>query len=477
MKRTAIIGGGIAGLSAAYYLEKARRSGAEIEWVLFEKSNRLGGVIKTEHRDGFVLEAGPDSFLTIKPDGAQLCRDLGIGDQLISSNDAERKTYILVKGRLVAMPDGLQFMVPTRVWPMVTTPLFSWGTKLGMAAEFIGLRSAARLGQNEDESVAAFVQRHFGRQMVERVAEPLLAGVYGGNADNLSVRAVLPRFVEMEREHGSLVRAALHALRQTQSKTVKGNSARTVPSPQPLFTSLRGGVQQMIDALLSQLRAGSLRLQQEVISLVRTGSQWQVTPDGERFDSVVLAVPAQASAALIEPIQPKLASFLGKISYTSSAAVALAYDRVDLPPGHGILVPASEGRTMLACTFVHKKFPHRAPEGAALLRCFISSARVPNLLDYSDEELQAILQKELKEILGISAAPRFVRVFRWACAMPQYQTGHLERVAEMERLLQEVPGVHIAGNSFYGIGIPDCIRSARKAVDAITSSVLQPAAV
>ena len=477
MKRTAIIGGGIAGLSAAFYLEKARRSGAEIEWTLFERSNRLGGVIKTEHRDGFVLEAGPDSFLTIKPDGAQLCRDLGIGDQLIGSNDAERKTYILVKDRLVPMPDGLQFMVPTRVWPMVTTPLFSWRAKLGMAAEFLGLRGAGRQCQHEDESVADFVQRHFGRQMVERVAEPLLAGVYGGNADNLSVHAVLPRFVEMEREHGSLVRASLHSLRQTQKKAAKGNGTGTGAHPQPLFTSLRNGVQQMVDALVSQLPEGSLRLDQERISLRRAGSQWQVNTAGEKFDAVVLAVPAQASAALVEPIQPKLAPLLRKISYTSSAAVVLAYDRADLPPGHGILVPASEGRTMLACTFVHNKFQHRAPEGAALLRCFISSARVPNLSDYSDEVLQTMMQNELKEILGLSSTPRFIRVFRWACALPQYQTGHLERVAEMETLLHELPGLHIAGNSLYGIGIPDCIRSARKAVDEITSSVLQPAAV
>lgn len=468
MKRTAIIGGGIAGLSAAYYLEKARQSGADIEWTLFEKSNRLGGVIKTEDRDGFVLEAGPDSFLSIKPDGAQLCRDLGIGDQLISSNDVERKTYILVRGRLLPIPDGLQFMVPTRVWPMVTTPLFSWGTKLRMAGEFLKLSGAQ--GQDEDESVANFVRRHFGRQMVERVAEPLLAGVYGGNADNLSVRAVLPRFVEMEREHGSLVQATLRARRQTPR-----NNAGKEEGPQPLFTSLRNGAQQMVDALVSQLPPASLRLGQERTSLQRAGDRWQF--GGGSFDSVVLAVPAQSSAVLLEPIQPKLASLLKRISYTSSAAVALAYDHANLPPGHGFLVPASEGRTMLACTFVHKKFPYRAPQGAALLRCFISSARVPELLNYSDEALQAIVQKELKDILGLSAAPRFVRVFRWTCALPQYETGHLERVAEMEKLLQELPGIHIAGNSFYGIGIPDCIRSARRAVEAITSSALQPASV
>src|SRR5258708_7769754 len=227
MKRIAIIGGGIAGLSAAFYLEKARRSGTDLEWALFEKSDRLGGVIQTERRDGYVLEAGPDSFLTAKPDARLLCQDLGIAGQLISSNDFQRKTYILVKGRLVPIPDGLEFMVPTRVWPMAATQLFSFATKVRMAAELFSHTEARK----EDESVAGFVRRHFGQEMVDRMADPLLSGVYGGSAEHLSVRAVLPRFVAMEREHGSLVRATLQARKaRTQSN-----------SSQPLFTSLKNG--------------------------------------------------------------------------------------------------------------------------------------------------------------------------------------------------------------------------------------------
>jgi oxygen-dependent protoporphyrinogen oxidase len=473
MKRIAIIGGGIAGLSAAHFLEKARRerNGAtDLAWTLFEKSDRLGGVIKTERRDGYVLEAGPDSFLTMKPDGAQLCRDLGIGDQLIGSNDAERKTYILVRGRLVPIPEGLEFMVPTRVAPMAATPLFSLGTKLRMAKEWF----ASSNPQNEDESVGDFVRRHFGEQMVERVAEPLLAGVYGGDADRLSVRAVLPRFVEMERAHGSLVRATLRARKQR---------VNTGAQPQPLFTSLKCGMQQMVDALVARLPADSLRLRQQEIRLLQMKNGWQVA--GEEFDAVLLAAPATVSASLLQSLQPKLAGLLGKIHYTSSAAVALAYDQADLPPGHGFLVPRveapraeaprTEGRKMLACTFVHKKFPHRAPEGSALLRCFISSSRVPDLISHSDDRLQEIAQEELRDILGLSRQPRFARVFRWECALPQYETGHLERVAEAEKLLAELPEIQIVGNSFYGIGIPDCIRSARLAVERITSAAFEPA--
>jgi oxygen-dependent protoporphyrinogen oxidase len=464
MKRVAIIGGGIAGLSAAFYLEKGRRAGTALAWTLFEKSGHLGGVIQTERREGYVLEAGPDSFLTAKPDGAQLCRDLGIDDQLISSNDAERKTYILVRGRLIPIPDGLQFMVPTRVWAMMTTPLFSWRSKLRMAAELFSLTGI----QHPDESVAEFVRRHFGQEMVERVAEPLLAGIYGGDAANLSVRAVLPRFVEMEREHRSLVQATLRA--RNQSRGVNSQ-------PQSLFTSLKDGMQQMVDALVAQLPSNSLRLHQQGISLRRVGDGWllESADSSETYDSVLLAVPAPAAAALLQSVQPRIASLLEKIKYTSSAAVALAYDHADLPRGHGFLVPRAEERQMLACTFVHKKFPHRAPEGSALLRCFISSSRVPGLLGYSDGAIEETVLRELKEILGLSVKPRFTRVFRWESALPQYETGHLDRVAEMEKMLAELPGVHVVGNSFHGIGIPDCIRSARLAVERVTSSVLQPA--
>jgi oxygen-dependent protoporphyrinogen oxidase len=469
MKQIAIIGGGIAGLSAAFFLEKARRAGADLQWTLFEKSGRLGGVIQTERRDGFVIEAGPDSFLSAKPDGARLCHDLGIGDQLISSNDADRKTYILVKGKLVPIPQGLEFMVPTRVWPMAATPLFSFKTKLRMAAE---LFSSARK-EAADESVGDFVRRHFGQEMVDRVAEPLLAGVYGGNAEHLSIRAVLPRFAEMEREHGSLVRATLKAKAQFKSKAPAG------AKPQPLFTSLKNGMQQMVEALVAALPQASIRLRQQNVSLRPANDDWQVDSAGtrEKFQAVLLAVPAPSAAALLRQVHPALIAGLGKIEYTSSAAVALAYNEATLPPGHGFLVPRSEGRKMMACTFVHKKFPHRAPEGMKLLRCFFSSSRMPDLLTHSEEDLQQIARQELKEILGLNAEPRFARTFRWDRAMAQYETGHLDRVAEMEKTIAAMPGFHIIGNSFHGIGVPDCIKSARLAVEQITSGVSQPAAV
>jgi oxygen-dependent protoporphyrinogen oxidase len=469
MKRIAIIGGGIAGLSAAFYLEKARRAGADLQWTLFEKSDRLGGVIRTEHRDGFVMEAGPDSYLAAKPEATFLCQELGLNHELIWSNDEGRKTYIVVKGKLISVPQGLEFMVPTRVWPMATTPLFSFSTKLRMAAE---LFSSARKN-DADESVGDFVRRHFGQEMVDRVAEPLLAGVYGGNVEELSVRAVLPRFAEMERQHGSLVRATLRAKAQPKA------NAHRHPQNKALFSSLKNGMEQLVGALLGALPQLSIRLEQQEISVRQVNDDWQVESNGvqERFQAVLLAVPAPVAAGLLRQFDPKLIEGLARIQYTSSAAVALAYEDVDLPPGHGFLVPRSERRKIMACTFVHKKFNHRVPEGKKMLRCFFSSSRMPDLLTHSEEALQQIARQELKEILGVNAEPIFARTFMWDRAMAQYETGHLDRVAEMEKMIAAMPGFHIIGNSFHGIGVPDCIKSARQAVEQITSAVSQPAVV
>ncbi len=461
MKRIAIIGGGIAGISAAYYLEKARQNGATLEWTLYEKSGRLGGVLRTEYRDGYVLEAGPDSFLTEKPEASQLCRELGLGDDLISSNDFQRKTYILVKNRLVVIPDGLQFMVPTRLLPMVTTPLFSVGAKLRMATEWFRRPNGNYAGcESADESVAAFVRRHFGQEMVDRVAEPMLSGVFGGDAERLSVQAVLARFVTMEREHGSLVRASL--------KRRKASSGAT---PAPLFTSLRKGIQELVDALLHRLPKEYLQVGSAVTLLQRMAQGWQVEASGitKVYDAVLLAVPAPVAAGLLSTVEPEIARHLARIQYTSSVAVALAYSKAQLPPGFGFLIPRSGGRKMMACTFVHNKFSSRAPEGAALLRCFFSNSRVPELLDYSDDELESFARRELKEILGLDADPRFSCVFRWNQGLPQYETGHLERAADIEARLAKSPGLHLIGNSLYGVGIPDCVKSARLAAEKISS--------
>src|ERR1700680_1921139 len=452
MKRIAIIGGGISGLSAAFALERHRRAGASVEYVLFESSPRLGGVLVTERVDGCLVEAGPDSFLTEKPWASDLCREVGLGDQLIGSNDADRKTYILVNGRLALIPDGLMFMVPTKIMPTVMSPLFSIGTKLRMAREWFHPPRKA----DADETVAAFVERHYGSEMVDRLADPLLAGVYGGEAAQLSVRAVLPRFAEMEATHGSLGRAML-AARKKMALAAKAPA-------RPLFTSLKDGMQQLVDAVVCRLPASALHCNRPVQGIHSRDGCWVVSAGHtlEQFDGVIIATPAQAAAELLRMVSEDLASELGGIPYTSSLTVNLGYDRgvrPALPPGFGFLVPRSEGKRMLAATFVHNKFPHRAPEYRALLRCFIGGAHNEEILQAPDEEVVRIIRRELGEIIELTADPLFTRVYRWRGAMAQYGVGHLERLQRIEKLLQELPGLTLAGNAYRGIGVPDCVRS------------------
>lgn len=456
MKRIAVIGGGISGLAAAYELEKQRNTGAELEFVVFEAGARLGGVIRTERVDDLVIEAGPDSFLTEKSWAADLCRELGLGDQLISSNDSARRTYILVKGRLVPLPDGLMFMVPTSIWPIFLSRLFSWPTKLRMIREW----SYRASSDAAESTVADFVERHYGRQMVERLADPLLAGVYGGSADELSVTSVLPRFAEIEAKQGSLSKAMASA-RKSQ------------PAAQlPIFTSLKNGMQQMTDALAARIPKPTCQLNTSV-ELVRPESgKWLVVVQErtQEFDAVILAVPAYAAAKLLQSSVPQLSSELDQVRYSSSVTVAMSYDekvRASLPAGFGFLVPRSERKRVLACTFVHQKFADLAPESRALIRCFLGGSRDEEVLRLSDQQIERIVYRELQEILGIRAKPLFVRIYRWPKTMAQYVVGHKARVEAIRQLMSGMRGLALAGNAFSGIGIPDCITSGREAAAKI----------
>jgi len=465
MTRIAIIGGGISGLSAAFAIEESRRAGADVDYRLYEASPRLGGVLRTEHIDGCVVEAGPDSFVTEKSWAADLARSLGIGDQLIGSNDADRKTYILTRGRLVEMPDGLMFMVPTKILPTGLSPLFSWKTKLRMTQELFHPPRAV----DHDESVSAFVERHYGAEMVDRLADPLLSGVYGGEAANLSVRAVLPRFAEMERTHGSLGRAMLAARKKMRSGPRK-------PAP-PLFTSLRNGMQHLTETVVSRLTASSLIVNAPVEAIRAEAGGWLVSAglQSDQFDAVIVALPGRAAAQVLRMQSPDLSAELGAIEYSSSITVGMAYDhqvRQSLPPGFGFLVPRSERKRLLAATFVHNKFPHRAPEDRALLRCFFAGANAENVWSLSNDQIVAIVREELHQILGpqihgLQREPLFARVYKWKSAMAQYSVGHLERLERIERLRRQLPGLALAGNSYRGIGVPDCVRSGRDAAKAL----------
>ena len=460
MKHIAIIGGGISGLAAAFTLEGQRRAGAPVEYALFESSPRFGGVIATERVENFLVEAGPDSCLTEKPWAADLCRKLGLTDQLIGSNDAQRKTYILVNNKLVTLPDGLMFMVPTKFMPTILSPLFSLRTKLQMAREWFHTSNQG----SADETVAAFVERHYGGEMVERLADPLLSGIYGGEASQLSMRAVLPRFLEMEAKYGSLGRAMLAA----RNKAAQ-DSAR------PLFTSLKDGMQVMVDTLVARLSSSVLHLNRPVQSMRPKENGWLVSAadEGYRFDAVIVATPAHAAATLLQDASHELASELRAIPYSSSVTVTLAYDekvRAMLPPGFGFLVPHCEGKRLLTATFVHNKFSHRAPSDRALIRCFLGGSRDQQILQSSDEEIVRIVREELQQILSLVAEPLFTRVYKWSAAMAQYTVGHLERVDRIRHLSESLPSLAMAGNGYRGIGVPDCVRSGVEAATGLTGN-------
>lgn len=464
MKRIAILGGGISGLAAAFALEELRRSGSDLEYVLYEASTRLGGVLRTEEIDGCLVEAGPDSFITEKPWATDLCRSLGLSDQLIGSNDADRKTYILTNGRLVEIPDGLMFMVPTKILPTGLSPLFSWKAKLRMARELFHPPRAV----DHDESVAAFVERHYGSEMVDRLADPLLSGVYGGEAANLSVRAVLPRFAEMERTHGSLGRAMLAARKKMAVGPRK-------PAP-PLFTSLKNGMQYMAESVVTRLTPSALVVNTSVQAIqAGEGEGWVVSAgmQSDRFDRVIIALPAPAAAQVLRLASRELSAELAAIQYSSSITVGLGYDRAvreSLPPGFGFLVPRSEGKKLLAATFVHNKFPHRAPEDRALLRCFFAARNAEDVWALTDGQIVQLVREELQQILGLRAEPLFARVYKWRSAMAQYGVGHLDRLDRIESLRKQLPGLALAGNAYRGIGVPDCVRSGREAAKQVVET-------
>jgi oxygen-dependent protoporphyrinogen oxidase len=461
MKKIAIIGGGITGLSAAFYLEKERAAGKALEYRLFETSSRLGGSIYSERVDGCLVEAGPDSFLSEKPAAAVLCKELGIDGDLIGSNDHLRKTYIVVNGRLIEMPDGLMFMVPTKILPTALTPLFSWGTKIRMARELFHPPRP----MEKDETVAEMVERHFGPEVVDRLADPLLAGVYGGDSASLSARAVLPRFVEMEEKYGSLSRAMLAARKRMREMT------KNAP-PRPLFTSLKNGMQELVDSVVARLTAEWIRTGVRVDAVARTEQGWKVASDRgeEQFDAVIFATQANVAGKLLAQVDAQLGEDLAATQYSSSATCVLSYAMADLaklPPGFGFLVPRTEKRRMRACTFVHNKFSFRAPSEKGLLRCFLGGAKESATVDLNDKEITSTVLRELGEILRLKAEPRFVRIYRWRGAMAQYTPGHLARVARVEKAVRKIPGLAIGGNAFHGIGVPDCIRMGKEAAEKV----------
>lgn len=493
MKRVAIIGGGISGLTAAYELELARKRGAAIDWHLYEASNRLGGIIETTRHttpEGeFILEGGPDGWVSEKPWARELAIELGLESELIYSNDATRRTYILINGKLQPIPDRMRMMVPEDLSALDNSPLFSASAKQAYANELTRADELKAQAPVHDESVADFVRRHFGDEVLNTLAAPLLSGVFGGDVHKLSVRAVMPQFVAMEREHGSLITALQSKLKQNTH------------APQPIFTSLKAGMASLTEALSAELPVERITFGREAVALehhsgtLRLVNQWSVftsafkgvyddqsdwTPD--RFDSVLICTPAKATRSLLHllPHRVPKPSGIGDSLLPSSASSAVltafgwpaeAARSFTIPSGFGFLIPeeSESGEQLLACTFVDQKFPHRAPEGARVMRAFFGGKSAEALATRSDKGIAVCALEELRAILGPIPDPSFHTVRRWPRSLPQYEVGHLERIAELERLVAQVPNLHLLGNSYRGVGIPDLIRDARATARAIAS--------
>jgi oxygen-dependent protoporphyrinogen oxidase len=445
-QHVAIIGGGISGLSAAYDLARAG-----IPHTLFEKNPRLGGVIETRTQDGCLLECGPDSFITAKPEVTALIKELGLEGELIGSNDFQRTTHILKHGKLVPLPEGVMMIVPTKVMPMVKSNLLGWGTKIGMGFELL-----RRPKKYPDRSVAAFVIDHFGQETLDYLAEPLLSGVYGGDPRDLSVNSVLPRFVDMENKTGSLGRAAMSAKRPP---SIPGNS---------LFKTLASGLGTLIETLATYADVRHEKIE----AIERRANAFAVRGAGDWIEAsnVIVATPAPAASTLLSKVDAPLAKLLGEIPYSSSAIVSLILDESKFDgqrAGFGFLVPKRERDRLAACTFVATKFPHRAPDDRILLRCFFGGTGDEAILSENDDSLVTIAREELRRILGLTAAPLFSMVSRWPKSMAQYNVGHSVRIAEIKKRTEAIPGLYLAGNAYDGIGIPDCVRTGRQAAAKI----------
>lgn len=470
--RLAVVGGGITGLSAAHRLvELAERSGIRVRLSLFEKSLRPGGVFGSEMVGDFLIERGADSFITNKPAGVDLCRRLGLEDELITTDARYRRSLILYRGRPVPTPVGFNLLAPARIGPMLTTPLLSWSGKFRMLQE----RFVPRRRSDEDESLADFVRRRFGPEFLERIVQPMVGGIYTSDPEKLSLKATLPRFPEMERRYGSLIKGMMKQAKAPQAASSEQSASG---ARYGLFVSLKKGMQQLIDALEQRISAYTFRRHgPEVTGIRRDGSHWFVaTVDGQEqeFDGVVLAVSAPVAARLMQNVDSEVANSLKGFEYASSAIVVSGHNLSDSRhplDAFGLVVPHCERRRILATSFLSRKFPDRAPEGKVILRTFVGGAMQPEEFEQSDEEMVKTVLGELKSIFGLSGTPDFAVVNRYPRGMPQFHVGHLDRVTRLEAELQTVSGLKLAGNYFYGVGLPDCIQSGEQAAESLWEQV------
>lgn len=464
--RIVVLGAGVSGLAAAHRLaELSRSEGRALDLTVLEASSRAGGLIRTRREDGFLWEEGPDSFLTEKPWALDLCRRAGLESELLPTRPEFQRSFVARRGRLYPVPEGFYLLAPSRLTPFALSPIFSWAGKLRMLMDLFIPSGAA----GSDESLAAFVRRRLGREALERMAQPMAAGIYTADPETLSLRATFPRFLEMEARHGGVIRALMAARREKKGLPHAGTSGPRYG----LFVTLKQGLSSLVESLTARLPAGALRLGASASGLRREGGLWHIRVGDQEIaaEGLCVATPAPRAASLLREVDAPLAAALDEIPQASSATLHLAYDRAQVRhplDGFGFVVPAAERRSLIGCSFTSVKFAGRAPEGRVILRAFVGPGHA---LEMDDAGLTASVRRDVEELLGIRGEPRIQSLRRHPDSMPQYTLGHLDRVARLEGRVRELPGLALAGNATRGVGLPDCVRSGEAAAEALWSSV------
>lgn len=466
--RFIVVGGGIAGLAAAHRLAReVKKLNVPSEVLLFEGSPRVGGCISTYNLDDTILELGPDSFITEKPAGIELCKELGIENRLIQTDKKNRRTFVAHNQKLYPLPEGFLMMAPTKMLPMLASPLFSWDAKLRMMQEIF----IAPAAPDVDESLAQFVNRRLGREVLDRVVQPLVGGIYTSDPDKLSIKAALPRMVQLEQQYGSLIKG-LSATAGKQNGDESG-------ARYGMFVSFDEGMNVLVNQLVSSLPQGTIQTHSLVskVRRVKDSKAWEVEfYDGKKMeaDGVVIATSSYHASDIVYELDALLSHNLRKIPHASSAVLNLIYKRSDIPhalDGFGFVVPRTEKRTIIACSFSSVKWPGRAPADKVLMRVFLGGALQPDVFDLTDEQIECLMWEDLHTYLGIRSVPVLSVISRFPRSMPQYNLGHLSMLKEIDESVAKLPGLAMAGNAYTGIGIPDCIASGQRAADAVLQAV------
>ena len=463
MKKIIIIGGGIAGLAAAFRIQREIKEGANLECILLEGSNHFGGKISTEKLDGFIIERGPDSFISQKPAAIQLCKQLGLEDRLTGTNPGTPSTFVYTGGKLVTMPDGLSLMIPTKFLPFALTPLFSLPGKIRMAFDLL----IPKKQDNGDESLASFVRRRMGEEALNKMAEPMLAGIYASDPEKMSITSTFPMFVETEKKYRSLILGML-----ARKKAMLMNAVKRPSSSYSLFMTLKDGLGEMVDAVIKKSPDIQFKSGTKVVDIERNKEKWHLKLDDgseNHVDSVIVATPGTVTAKLLQNITPDSAELLNSIHYVSTATVTLGYKKEGFShslDGFGFVVPKAEGCSILACTWTSSKFPHRAPKDYVMLRCYVGGALQEEIAEKDTETLETLVRKDLQQIMGITETPIFCKIFKNNKSNVQYHVNHSQKIDSIMEDLKNYPGLFLAGSAYRGIGIPDCIQSGNLAAES-----------